>query len=67
MLKFRGVTLLEVIISIGIFSLLTTVIFYIFAISSRSWLKARETVDVRESAQLLISRIERELRVLQWR
>ncbi len=63
MLKFRGVTLLEVIISIGIFSFLITVIFYIFSISSRSWLKARETVDVRESAQLLISRIERELRV----
>ena len=60
--KFKGLTILEVILAVSIFSMLSTLVFYIFAISSSSWLKTRETVEVKESAQVVLTRIEKELR-----
>jgi len=60
--KSRGLTILEVILATTIFSLLSSLIFYIFAVSSQSWLKTRQTVEVKESAQVVLTRIEKELR-----
>jgi len=60
--KAGGLTILEVILATTIFSLLSSLIFYIFAVSSQSWLKTRQTVEVKESAQVVLTRIEKELR-----
>ncbi len=57
-----GVTVLESLLAITIFSMLSGVMFYIFSVSAGSWLKVRQTVEVKESAQVVLSRIERELR-----
>jgi len=54
-----GLTLLEVILATAIFSILTGIIFYIFSVSSGGWLKARKTVEIQESAQILLVRIEK--------
>ncbi len=60
--KKNGVTVIEILIAIGIFSLLLTLMFYVFSISAKSWLKARNTVDIKDSGQILICRIESEIR-----
>jgi prepilin-type N-terminal cleavage/methylation domain-containing protein len=62
MKKKSGMTLIEILISISIFSLLLTLMFYVFSISAKSWLKARNTVDIKDSSQILISRIESDIR-----
>lgn len=58
----RGTTLLEIMLSLTIFSMISGLMFYIFVISSGSWLKVRKGIEVNESAQVLLSRIEREIR-----
>lgn len=57
-----GITLLEILFATAIFSLLAGLMFYIFSISARSWLKVRQTVEIKESSQILMARIESELR-----
>ena len=57
-----GLSLLEIILSVTLFSLLAGLIIYILSVSSGSWLKVRETAEIREGAQVVISRIEKELR-----
>lgn len=57
-----GMTLLEVLLATFIFSILCSLVFYIFMVSAGAWLKARQTFEVRESAQIVITRMEKELR-----
>ena len=57
-----GMTLIEILVSIAIFSMLLSLMFYIFSISTKSWIKARNTVDIKDSAQILIERIENDIR-----
>ncbi len=57
-----GTTLLEIMLSLTIFSMISGLMFYIFVISSGSWLKVRKGIEINESAQVLLSRIEREIR-----
>lgn len=59
---YSGLTLLEVMISITIFLILMTSLFYIYVISTKSWLKVRQKVEVKDSAQITLIRIEREIR-----
>jgi len=60
--KGRGVTLIEVFLATGIFAILASTIFYIYVVSARSWIKVRKKVEVKESAQIVLSRIERQIR-----
>jgi len=57
-----GVTLLEIMFAAAIFSFLAGLMFYIFSISARSWIKVRQTVEIKENSQILMARIENELR-----
>ncbi len=62
-IKFcSGLTLIEIMISISIFLILMTALFYIYVISTKSWLKVRQKVEVKDSAQITLIRIEREIR-----
>lgn len=62
-IKFcSGLTLLEVMISISIFLMLMSALFYIYVVSTRSWLKVRQKIEVKDSAQITLTRIEREIR-----
>lgn len=58
----RGLTLLEVLLATTVFSMLAGIVFYIFSVSAQSWLKVRQAVEVKESAQIVFSRIEKEIR-----
>ncbi|HPZ09534.1 MAG TPA: hypothetical protein PL110_15640 [Candidatus Eremiobacteraeota bacterium] len=58
----KALTVLEVMLSCIIFSMLAGIVFYIFVVSAKSWLKVRKQVEVSESAQVIISRIERDKR-----
>ncbi|MEQ8191175.1 MAG: hypothetical protein ABRQ39_24635 [Candidatus Eremiobacterota bacterium] len=60
--SIRGTTLLEIMLSLTIFSMISGLMFYIFVISSGSWVKVRKGIEINESAQVLLSRIEREIR-----
>lgn len=62
MREIRGITVIEAIVAFLIFSLLSGAIFYIFSTSSRTWFKVREAVELKESAQILMTRLERLLR-----
>jgi len=61
-LIITGVTVIEVLVASFLFSLLAGVMFYIFTVSSRTWVTVREGVELKESAQVLMTRIERLLR-----
>lgn len=57
-----GLTILEVILATAIFSLLMGLVFYIFSVSAGSWLKVRQTVEIKESSQIILTRLEKEIR-----
>ena len=54
-------TLLEAIISVAIFSMVGTMLFTIFSFSTKAWLKISDTVALRDSGSLILSRLENEL------
>ena len=58
----RGVTLIEMFLAVSLLSLVIGVMFYIFAVASTTWSKSRELIEVKESAQIVLTRIEREIR-----
>ncbi len=58
----RGMTLLEVMMSLTIFVMLLGLITYIYTVSSKSWLKVRQQIDVKDNAQITMVRIMREIR-----
>ena len=58
----RGITVMEGIISLVLLSMLMGVMFYIFSTSAKSWLKVRSSIEVRQSAQVTLTRIEKHLR-----
>ena len=58
----RGLTILEVMLATTVFSILAGIVFYIFSVSAQSWIKVRQTVEVKESAQVIFSRIGKEIR-----
>lgn len=60
--NIKGTTLLEIMLSLSIFSMISGLMFYIFFVSSGSWVKVRKGIEINESAQVLLSRIEREIR-----
>lgn len=57
-----GLTLLEVMVSLVIFSMLLTALFYVYSIAAQSWLKVRQQIEVKDSARITLTRIEREIR-----
>jgi len=60
--KFRGMTLLEVMMALTIFLMLLGLVTYIYSTSARSWLKVRQQIEVKDSAQVTMTRIMREIR-----
>jgi hypothetical protein len=58
----KGITVMEGIISLVLLSMLMGVIFYIFSTSAKSWLKVRSSIEVRQSGQVTLTRIEKHLR-----
>ena len=58
----KGLTILEVMISITIFSLLAGVIFYTLSVSTSVWVKISNTVELEGKGELVLGRIEKELR-----
>jgi prepilin-type N-terminal cleavage/methylation domain-containing protein len=56
-----GMTLLETIISVAIFSVVGTILVAIFSFSTKAWLKISETVELKNSGNLILSRLENEL------
>jgi len=61
-IKLRALTLLEVMMALSIFLILMGAVFYIYCISTRSWLKVRQQIEVKDSAQVTFIRIQREIR-----
>jgi len=59
---FKGLTLLEIMVAITIFLVLMTTLFHIYVVSAKSWLKVRQKIEVKDSAQITLTRIEREIR-----
>lgn len=55
-------TLLEVMMALTIFVMLLGLITYIYTVSSKSWLKVRQQIDVKDNAQITMVRIMREIR-----
>ncbi len=56
-----GMTLLEAMISAAIFSMIGTMLFTIFSFSTKAWLKISDTIALRDSGNLILSRLESEL------
>jgi len=54
-------TLVEAMISLAIFSMVGTMLFTIFSFSTKAWLKISDTVSLRDSGNLILSRLENEL------
>ena len=56
--KSRGLTLLEVMLALTIFTMLVGLVVYVYTIAAKSWVKARSQIDVRHSAQITMLRIQ---------
>jgi len=56
-----GMTLVEAMISVAIFSMVGTMLFTIFSFSTKAWLKISDTIALRDSGNLILSRLENEL------
>ena len=57
LLKSRGFSLLETMMAVCLLSIVMGAMFYIFSVASTSWLKARKTIEVKESAQVTFTRL----------
>ncbi len=55
--KGRGFSLLESMMAVCLLSIVMGAMFYIFSVASTSWLKARKTIEVKESAQVTFTRL----------
>jgi len=55
--KSRGFSLLESMMAVCLLSIVMGAMFYIFSVASTSWLKARKTIEVKESAQVTFTRL----------
>jgi len=58
----RGLSLLELMMAMCLFLLLMGAVFHIYSISAKSWIKVRKQVEVKDSAQLTMIRIQRDIR-----
>jgi len=59
--SWNGMTLVEAMISLAIFSMVGTMLFTIFSFSTKAWLKISDTISLRDSGNLILSRLENEL------
>jgi prepilin-type N-terminal cleavage/methylation domain-containing protein len=60
--KPKGLTLLEIMLALAIFTMLLGLVVYIYTIAAKSWLKVKSQIDVKHSAQITMIRIQREIR-----
>lgn len=57
----KGITLIELIIAVTLFSILGSVVLWVFVVGLRSWDSGRNRADIRQSVNMALERMTREL------